>query len=796
VASAGCQAISRQRRPHTNAARHTVAIACVVALIVGLAAIPSVAYAYPGDLDPSFGGGTVLTSIGTTARAYGLVVQPDGKTVAVGHTSASQSNLDFALVRYSLDGTLDPGFGNGGTVISHLATISQANAVARQTDGKLVVAGTAIQAPSSAQQVVLARYLADGTLDSSFGDNGTVLSFGSPFGAVAVLVQPDGKIAVALSQPPDICGPDPCPNGKLAVARYLADGAPDTGFGSGGLASVAIPDSDSGPQPRSLVRQASGRLIVGGVARQPSTSTYRPTLAAVTADGAPDAGFGSGGVAFGPDGHAGSAGLQSDGRVVLSFAPPDTAMAAVRWTTTGTLDSTFGDAGIARFQDGLVNVATAGTVQPDDAVVLGGYADIGPGDPLPEIGWGLTRFSAAGTPDHGFGQCGRTAHAIGDDQGVINALAMGSGTILAVGSARESGTTKFAVARYLGGTAAPRLPAATTGSVTNLAARSATLHGTANAGGTPSTAYLEHQPTDGSWGSDWGHSPDQHLTGDTDQTISADVSFLQPATSYRYRAVAHNGCGTVTGATATFTTPAAPPTIVSAYTTDVAASQATLRGTIIPNGAATTYHFEYGPTPSYGTAVPIPDGTAGSDSTQESFVAHAIAGLSPATTYHFRLVAQNAEGTTSSGDQTFTTATPPADPPPTDPPPAPPPLAPPSTPFVPIAPPALQAATILSTQRLSTGQLVATITVGQPGSTVTGTVLADHRLLHAARLRVIATAVKRRVPAGRLKLAIRLSPRLRRQLGRARRPRVIVRVTVRPPAGRAMTRQTAVRLRR
>ena len=791
MAPASCQDAPRQRRRRVPV--RVSACAALVALAVG-AASPA-AHAYPGDLDQAFGsGGIVLTPIGTSAHARGVVIQPDGKTVVAGDASTNQSNLDFALVRYNTDGSLDSGFGAGGTVISPLATVSQANAVVGQSDGKLVVAGTAIQAPNSGQQVILARYLADGSLDPTFGDNGKVLSFFAPFGAVAVLAQPDGKIAIALGQPPDMCGPDPCPNGKLAVARYLADGSPDTGFGSGGLASVAIPDSDSGPQPRSLVRQASGRLIVGGVSYQRSVSTYRPTLAAFTSNGGVDATFGSGGVAFGPAGYVGSSELQTDDRVLSAFMPLNgSAMAAVRWTAGGSLDGTFGDSGMARFQVGSINAATALTVQADDAVVVGGQAD-GSG----ALGWGLTRFTVNGAPDLGFGACGRVSHAIGDDQSALNALAMAaSSTIVAVGSARQSDTTKFAIARYLGGTAAPHTPTATTGAATNLTATSATLNGTANAKDAPTTVYFEYQPADGSWDY-WGRTPDQHLTGNTDQAVSADVPYFQPATSYRFRAVAQNGCGTVTGATATFTTPAAPPTVDAAYATEVGAEQATLRGTITPNGAPTTYRFEYGSTASYGTAVPVPDGPVDSS----GFVSQTIGGLSPATTYHFRLVATNAEGTTASSDQTFTTTAPSAGPPPEAPPapPSPPPSSPtpPNTgPFAPIVPPpALVGITIARTQRLNTGQVVATVTVGQPVSTVIGTVLADRGLLRSAGLRVIATATKRRVPAGRLRLAIRLPVRVRRQLSRARHPRVLMRVTVRPPQGRAMTRQTAVRLRR
>lgn len=109
----------------------------------------------------------------------------------------------------------------------------------------------------------------------------------------------------------------------------------------------------------------------------------------------------------------------------------------------------------------------------------------------------------------------------------------------------------------------------------------------------------------------------------------------------------------------------APPTIAPAVATlpatGVTTGGATLNGSVNPNGFATSYHFEYGTTTAYGIGVPLPDAGVGSDNTDHSLT-QAISGLQPGTTYHFRVVATNANGTSYGADQTFTT---PLTPPPT-----------------------------------------------------------------------------------------------------------------------------------
>ena len=132
---------------------------------------------------------------------------------------------DLALVRYNPDGTRNTSFGTGGIVTTDIfGDADQAEAVAVQPDGKIVVAGLAAKIVGTSSDFVLARYNPDGTLDQSFGSHGIVTKdFGGEDAAVAVAIASNGKIVVA--------GPA---SDHIALARYTTNGNPDLTFGSNG----------------------------------------------------------------------------------------------------------------------------------------------------------------------------------------------------------------------------------------------------------------------------------------------------------------------------------------------------------------------------------------------------------------------------------------------------------------------------------------------------------------------------------------------------------------------------------
>jgi hypothetical protein len=142
--------------------------------------------------------------------------------------------------------------------------------------------------------------------------------------------------------------------------------------------------------------------------------------------------------------------------------------------------------------------------------------------------------------------------------------------------------------------------------------------------------------------------------GFEDQPASATVSGLQPSTTYHFRVVATNALSQTTlGPDQTFTT-APPVSIESESASQVSASSAKLSTELNAHGLPSEFRFEYGTSTAYGQSAPVPDAEAG-ESSQSATFSVAIQNLSPQTTYHYRVVAHNALGTSEGPDRTFTT---------------------------------------------------------------------------------------------------------------------------------------------
>ena len=137
--------------------------------------------------------------------------------------------------------------------------------------------------------------------------------------------------------------------------------------------------------------------------------------------------------------------------------------------------------------------------------------------------------------------------------------------------------------------------------------------------------------------------------------VSLDLTELIPNTTYYYRVVAINHVGTTIASNEeSFATPAAVPAINGESATDVHSEGAVIQARINPGGAETGYQFEYGTNMSYGASAPVPSASAGSGRVFEG-VQIQVSGLTPGTTYHYRIFATNSSGTTMGPDQTFTT---------------------------------------------------------------------------------------------------------------------------------------------
>jgi len=348
----------------------TSRVPCALLSAVLLAA-PSAAWALAGRLDPSFGNGGKVTTLiaGASSVVTALAIQPDGKLVAAGYHGDFRAG-DFVLVRYAVDGSLDPTFGTDGVVTTPITPgVDQAHAVVVQPDEKLVAAGFSGGFPASEFAVV--RYAPDGRLDATFGSGGVATTaIGTSAEAHGAVLQPDGKVVVAGET-----------DTRIALVRYDVDGTPDATFGSGGIVTTAAGASAAAA---ALVRQPDGKLIVAGT-RETETIDRDVLLVRYDVDGTPDAGFGSGGVVTTsirrPD-DAMALALQPDGKLVAGGRSSDEAtgydFVLVRYRPDGSVDASFGSGGVVLTSVGAGGDEGAALVhQPDGKLVLAGGYDAG-----------------------------------------------------------------------------------------------------------------------------------------------------------------------------------------------------------------------------------------------------------------------------------------------------------------------------------------------------------------------------------------------------------------------------------
>jgi len=196
-------------------------------------------------------------------------------------------------------------------------------------------------------------------------------------------------------------------------------------------------------------------------------------------------------------------------------------------------------------------------------------------------------------------------------------------------------------------------PTAVTGAATDVTPTSATVNGTVDPNGRSTVWYFEYG-TSTSYGA---RTADRNAgSGGSAVSATAGLAGLARGRLYHYRLVATSDAGTSRGADQTFSTAGAP-----SVTTDAASSigltSARLNGRLTPNGAATSWYFEYGTTRSYGSRTSTRNAGSGTNAVRVSF---SLSGLRRTTTYHYRLVATNASGTTVGGDVGFQTSLAPA----------------------------------------------------------------------------------------------------------------------------------------
>ncbi|MEH2224731.1 DUF4347 domain-containing protein, partial [Nostoc sp.] len=380
-------------------------------LAFGQEVITAYASILPVVLDDSFDSdGKVTTDIGTntTDIAYSIALQDDGKILVAG-----VSNSNFAVVRYNSNGSLDTSFGTAGKVTTNLGSTDIAYSIALQDDGKILVAGV-----SSSNFAVL-RYNSDGSLDNSFGNAGKVINnLGSSDIAYSVALQDDGKILLAGVS-----------NSNFAVLRYNSNGSLDTNFGTAGKVITNLGSTDIA---RSIALQDDGKILVAGV------SNNNFAVVRYNSNGSLDTSFGTAGTVInnlGSTDIAYNIALQDDGKILL-VGVSNNNFAVVRYDSNGSLDTSFGTAGKVITNLGGTDIAYSVSVQANGKIIVAGSS---------KNNFAVLRYNSNGSLDTSFGTAGIITTDIGTNT-IDNAYALTQhdGTIIVAGVSANN----FAVARY------------------------------------------------------------------------------------------------------------------------------------------------------------------------------------------------------------------------------------------------------------------------------------------------------------------------------------------------------------
>ena len=319
---------------------------------------------------------------GLAAVPSSVVIQPDGKIVVAGGAFPLFTFLgNFEVVRYNPNGSLDTSFGDGGIVTTIFPQGSYAFDVALQSDGKIIAAGTVFvdfdPGEMSDTDFALARYNPDGTPDATFGSGGQISTdfLGHEDDAFSVLIQPDGKIVAVGS------ANDPATFYDFAAARYLSNGTIDTTFGVAGKVHTDFGDQNF-DRARSAALQPDGRIVAAGFAISHGGGVQNFAVARYTSSGVLDTTFSRDGktqIDFGNCCQSATKVLlQSDGKIITvggsNGESSDDDFLLARLNPRGSIDATFGVGGQVRTSFGDLNGGANGAAfQADGKIVAVGF---------------------------------------------------------------------------------------------------------------------------------------------------------------------------------------------------------------------------------------------------------------------------------------------------------------------------------------------------------------------------------------------------------------------------------------
>ena len=466
--------------------KHTFEIAMVLLSFSTLISTFSTpARAEPGGLDPSFGGtGMIRVGFGFGADfGRAVAVQADRKLIVAGSSGTNDSFAPFgdhfSLVRLDTNNLPDLSFGFDGKVMTPVCAAgldfahAAVNAVKIQADGRIVAAGYAYTGTHH-PDFTLVRYNPNGSLDTSFGPNGTGIvytDFGVGDGSIIrdMVIQSDGKIVVAGHTYYSFGNAG---EGAVALARYQTNGTLDLSFGNGGKQITEVVGGYTGAH--ALMIQNDGKIVASGIGIGSGHTGVDFALYRYTTNGLLDGEFRGGtGKVFtqiaannSPGFHyfdsanavalfPGNNTIQNPDRIVVAgtYRNHDvfghSVIALARYRLDGTLDPTFGNGGIVTnavgpgFSEGCAMVVQSSGFLTRKILVAGHSISEG------TRRFVLVRYTADGSFDATFNGTGQVITPIGPSEDEANAIVFQAGKIVVAGSSRVNPlSSDFALARY------------------------------------------------------------------------------------------------------------------------------------------------------------------------------------------------------------------------------------------------------------------------------------------------------------------------------------------------------------
>ncbi len=408
---------------------------------VALLGAPAMLHAQAGALDPTFNGtGYVIAPVNDLDNAQKILVQEDQKVLLIGMSFDATYTARAYVFRYLPDGTPDPDFAINGVFTYELDNEADIYSAVLTHDGKILLAGGTTDYQT--YRLLLIQLNADGTLDNSFGTNGvlaqsiSVVTANAEDIAYDITLDAVGNIIVCGSTFNEDYVRRPF------VARFSANGVFDTSFGLNGIASIPVL-AVGGNSFQGVVVQPDGKIVASGYFGN-SELWYVMLLVRFEADGSLDPTFGDAGVVKYNHGNVDDEGedlkLTPDGSILVCGVTVtqtyNYSALLAKFTSVGELGTTFGNLGTVTEDLANFDFASNLLIQSDGSIMMAGSSGVGPPGSFDQAVW---KYHADGTRDASFGTNGLSQPAIPDHYTMIYAMAVqADGKILIGGQARTT----------------------------------------------------------------------------------------------------------------------------------------------------------------------------------------------------------------------------------------------------------------------------------------------------------------------------------------------------------------------